>query len=127
MCDFYSEAVGLDESYFDEETVSYVSPGMQFTIYSSDAARIDSGEWAIQPGWGGSEPVISWSLDLDGLGFAAAIDGVQNRDAPLLHLSPRWVGYWSFPFKDPMGNTVELTYAETPPPVDAEWSANLNL
>ena len=50
MGDFYGEAVGLEESYFAEGTVSYVSPGMQFTIYSSDAEQLNGGGWAIQPG-----------------------------------------------------------------------------
>ena len=78
----------------------------------------------MQPGWpdGGNAAVISWSVEPDHDDFVDAIGGVRRLGGPILHPEPSWVGYWSFPTKDPMGNTVELTYPQTPTPESVEWS-----
>ena len=109
MREFYSGAVGLHEMYFSEGegALAYNCAGFQFTVYfSADADPLPATGWAIQPGWpdGGNVAVISWSVELDRDDFAAAVRRVRELGGPVLHTKPIWIGYWSFPAKDPMGN-----------------------
>ncbi len=115
MRHFYSELVGLDEIYHSDvdRTVAYLCDGLQFSVFEHpDAEPVDDG-WAVQPGWnGGTGALTSWSVTLaDDMAFAAAVERLQKADVEAAHESPEWVFYWSFPVKDPMGNTVEITWA----------------
>lgn len=65
---------------------------------------------AKQPGWeGGTYPGISWSAECDKESFNAAIARLKAAKVPSYHTEPNWVGYWSYPVRDPAGNTVEIT------------------
>jgi hypothetical protein len=41
--------------------------------------------------------------------FCRAVQAARVAKANTFHSEPQWVGYWSFPVKDAMGNTVEIT------------------
>ncbi|MEO1060495.1 MAG: VOC family protein [Actinomycetota bacterium] len=121
---FYGWLLALEEIYYsaEEQLLAFDCDGLQFTIYGADVEPTAAG-WATQPGWsGGTETTVSWSVELPEDDFRAAVDRLVSAGVVALHDEPLWVGYWSFPVRDPMGNTVEVTWPE---PSDAEtriWS-----
>ncbi len=119
---FYTEVLGLDEIYHSEvdRSVGYRAGDLQITItHHAEATDDVRREWSRQLGWeGGSEPTPSWGLELSGTAFCRAVDAVRTLGHESFADEPRWVGYWSFPVKDPMGNTVELST-----PTAAAWPA----
>ncbi len=125
MRHFYGELLGLREVYHsaEEGLLAYVCGGLQFTIFEApDATPMPAG-WATQPGWQGpTEPQISWSVVLDTAGYRDAVRALESDDVDRLHDVPVWVGYWSHPVHDPMGNTVEVTMSMEEPAVTS-WSA----
>lgn len=131
---FYSELLGLEEIHFSQEegSLAYDCDGFQFTVYAvagSQTAAVPgrgrrdlfppAGErrWATQPGWSGNtSPEISWSVELSEEAFGQAFERLAAvATVERLHPTPQWVGYWSFPVRDPMGNTVELSWPEAEP------------
>jgi catechol 2,3-dioxygenase-like lactoylglutathione lyase family enzyme len=127
MREFYSAILGLDELFFSRGSdggLGYLHAGVQLTILpSSDELAVDMA-WHRQPGWeGGERTSTSWSIQLgDMRAFRAAVRRLRQSDALCFHPEPTWHGYWSFPAKDPMGNTVELTYAPEVEPAAKTWS-----
>ena len=114
MRHFYSTLLALDEIYHsdDDGMVAYDCDGLQFSIFQSVDAGPHPEGWAIQPGWsGGTGSQVSWSVELGEAEFEAAVRRLQEGGVFALHEKPVWVSYWSFPVRDPMGNTVEVTYA----------------
>jgi len=109
---FYSNLLGLNEIHFSEETdgaVAYDCDGLQFTILSDKSMPIDDLGWARQPGWsGGKSTAISWSVVLTRKGFRDAVNKLLDAKVETYYDRPKWQNYWSFPVKDPMGNTVEV-------------------
>lgn len=93
----------------EEGTIGYQVGELQVTISAhADAAHIDG--WARQLGWdGGSTSTPSWGVELAPSEFRRAIETARTRGVEARHPEPLWVGYWSFPVKDPMGYTVEIT------------------
>lgn len=121
---FYGGLVGLEEIYFadDEQLLAYDCDGLQFTIYGAD---VEPGPtvWATQPGWrGDTVPLVSWSVELAEVAFRAAVDRVRAAGVATLHREPVWVGYWSHPVRDPMGNTVEVTWPEPSDLAERIWT-----
>ena len=122
MRDFYGEMVGLHEIHHSaaEGLLAYDCAGFQFTIFESADARSVPGPYATQPGWeGGAAATVSWSVELDESGFRRAVSRLLSRGTACAHDEPQWVGYWSFPVRDPMGNTVEICWpagSAIPPP-----------
>ena len=115
---FYTDILGLNESYYEPGgSLGYSSAGFQFTVlYDANAPPVRRG-WATQPGWSGDTVgAVSWSVELTETEFTAAVDRLRNDSVEALHDVPVWVGYWSFPVKDPGGYTVEVTW----PADDAE-------
>jgi len=112
MRQFYSDLLGLDEIYFSEEpdgAVAYDCDGLQFTIFSDNSIQFDAQDWARQPGWrGGENSLMSWSVVLTREGFRDAVHKLVNAYVESYYDKPEWHNYWSFPVKDPMGNTVEI-------------------
>ena len=116
---FYSDHLGLAEVWFEAaEGVAYDCDGLQFTVLLDAVPAPTPNGWATQPGWtGDTVGMISWSVVLSEAAFRRAVAVLSASEADCLHDLPQWVGYWSFPAKDPMGNTVELSWpAETPQP-----------
>lgn len=111
---FYSHVLGLAETFFsaDDGTVGYRVGDLQITIEAHPEATTSSG-WAKQLGWrGGVTATPSWGIEFSSAAFAPAVEAARASDVECWQAAPEWVGYWSFPIKDPMGNTVELSAPE---------------
>ena len=125
MRHFYSDLIGLDEIWFvNGEGVAYDCGGLQFTILFDPEFEPRTNGWASQPGWeGNTAGAISWSVVLSKTAYRSAVAALLRSDATCLHHEPQWVGYWSFPVRDPMGNTVELSWPPTESPATTTWQA----
>lgn len=122
MREFYTERIGLQEIYFQAgEGIGYNCDGFQFTVLGAGGVTtID--HWATQPGWtGDTSPLISWSVEMNESGLRRAIAQTRAAADQSLYEAPQWVGYWSYPVKDPMGNTVELTWPEDRSGHPGQW------
>ena len=112
--------LGLAEIYESDDgsTVAFRVDGLQITIsHHDDVAAV--GGWSRQLGWdGGLGSAPSWGFELAPDEFRAAVDRVADSRVSGWFDAPQWVGYWSFPVRDPMGNTVELSCAD-----EAGWDA----
>jgi len=111
---FYSGILGLPEIFFsaDEGTAGYQAGDLQITVEAHSGGTRTSG-WSKQLGWsGGSTAAPSWGVELPPTAFAQAISAALASDVECWLAEPQWVGYWSFPVRDPMGNTVELSAPE---------------
>ncbi len=117
---FYRDGLGLAEIYFsaDDRTAGYRVGSLQVTVEeTSDVLPVDA--WSKQLGWsGGSSPAPSWGFELDASEFARVVTRLIEQGTVVWQSEPDWVGYWSFPVKDPMDNTVEITS-----PDEAAWVA----
>jgi hypothetical protein len=125
MRHFYSELLDLNEIYHaegPEGSVAYDCDGLQFTIMVNPDAQLAGTGWAWQPGWQeGTSTAMSWSVVLDEARFAPAVQRLITANVPCYHEKPAWKYYWSFPVKDPMGNTVEVVWPLDGEPEDTEW------
>lgn len=126
MRHFYTDLVGLSESYYapaPDGGLGYRCDSLQFTILPADEIPTAPPGWHQQPGWqGGTVSLPSWSIESASQeAFAAAVERLTEAGVPVLHSRPRWVGYWSFPVRDPMGNTVELTLPTSGTPTVLLW------
>jgi catechol 2,3-dioxygenase-like lactoylglutathione lyase family enzyme len=111
---FYGDLVGLRETYFEAGSdggLAYACDQLQLTFFSAPDAEPNALGWHRQPGWaGGTVPAASWSIVADdAAAFRAAVERLTEAGVPRHDERPSWVGYWSFPVQDPMGNTVEIT------------------
>ena len=119
---FYSDVLGLTEVFFsaEEGLIGYQAGELQITIATHvDPVHVDG--WAKQLGWeGGSSPMPSWGVEYLPDEFRRAVEAARAAEVSALHPEPLWVGYWSFPVKDPMGYTVEISarHADAWPPAD---------
>lgn len=108
---FYSEILGLPEIFFsaDDATAGYRAGDLQIAVEAHLGDTKNCG-WSKQLGWsGGSTATPSWGVELAAAAFARAIAAAVASGVECWLPEPQWVGYWSFPVKDPMGNTVELS------------------
>lgn len=109
--DFYTNVLGLNEIYFSdkEQSVGYQVGSVQITISQHAGAGHAEG-WSSQLGWvGGTSSHPSWGFHLESEPFREAVERSRRRRAEVYRAEPLWIGYWSFPVKDPMGNTVEIS------------------
>ncbi|MFW2340865.1 MAG: VOC family protein [Acidimicrobiia bacterium] len=111
---FYSELLGLTEVFFSAEdgTIGFQVGTLQITVTAhADTVQVDG--WAKQLGWkGGSTPTPSWGIEYSPSGFRRAVEAARTSRVDTHDSEPVWVGYWSFPVRDPMGYTVEISTAE---------------
>ena len=114
---FYSDLVGLDQIWDEEDDIAYlIGDAVQFSIGYDPDSTAEKG-WTFQPGWVfglGIDPIprhasASWSIPLSPRSFVSAVARLQDAGVAALRPEPFWVGYWSYVVKDPMGQTVELT------------------
>lgn len=113
---FYSELLELDEISASDEVVGFRVGSLQLTIARHEGVRYeapnDTVEWASQLGWrGGTAGAPSWGLETDDEAFGEIVARLQAGSVRCWSDEPTWVGYWSFPVMDPMGNTVEVSAA----------------
>ena len=125
MRHFYSQILGLNEIYFaegPEASVAYNCDDLQFTIMQNPEAQRAPPGWAWQPGWqAGTSTAVSWSVVLTAETFGRAVQRLLDAGVESYHDQPAWKFYWSFPVKDPMGNTVEVVWAPEEEPDVKEW------
>jgi len=104
MRNFYSE--------MENAGVAYDCDGLQFTIFFDRNFNKHSTGWSNQPGWvGGNQPTMSWSVVFEQQEFRKAVTNVLSAGIETFFIEPEWLNYWSFPVRDPMGNTVELVFS----------------
>jgi catechol 2,3-dioxygenase-like lactoylglutathione lyase family enzyme len=120
---FYGVLIGLKEVFFaPSQALAYDFGAIQLTLFNSKSPLTPIAEWARQPGWaGGRANIVSWSLQLAAPQFRAAVARLRGAAVPCFHDKPQWVGYWSFPVRDPNGHTVELSLPTTEEPENKEW------
>ena len=126
MRHFYSEIFQLEEIFYapgHDGGLAYKCDELQFTLLPSKESLPIPVDWHCQPGWqGGTLSGTSWSVVSDSLAdFSATFIRLLKVQVPAFYSKPRWLGYWSFPVKDPMGNTVELTFPPENEPQVKVW------
>ncbi len=112
--DFYSATLGLDEIHRSEaeQVVGYRIGTLQLTIAAHADAPAPT-EWSHQLGWtGGVGSAPSWGFQVERDQFRPTVERLRQTSAVAWTNEPTWVGYWSFPVRDPMSNTVEVTAAD---------------
>jgi extradiol dioxygenase family protein len=125
---FYSELVGLRESsYKNDEQWQWLvyECGCFQLMFFVDASYAPPPGWALQPGWdGGTVPGTSWSVTVPMEQYAATVQRLQAEGVESFAPQPTWQqdSYWSFPVKDPAGNTVELCGEPGDKPESTEWT-----
>ena len=114
---FYTDLLQLKETFFTEgKALAYSCDHLQFTVFQTDQKLPIIEDWAMQPGWeGGTQPSVSWSVECDEEAFKTAYTRLKQEGVTSVHDAPKWVGYWSYPVRDPIGHTVELTCPEGEP------------
>lgn len=106
---FYSELLGLDEIVASDKVVGYRIGTLQLTIAKHEDARMGEG-WSQQLGWtGGASASPSFGLEVADEQFANVVGRLRAASTLSWSDEPTWVGYWSFPVADPMGNTMEVS------------------
>ena len=109
---FYGTLLALDEIFVSigDEVAGFRIGSSQFTIQGDATATPASDSWAKQLGWqGGTAARPSWGVELPITSFGATVHRMLDGGVRYLLEAPRWVGYWSFPVRDPMNNTVEVS------------------
>jgi catechol 2,3-dioxygenase-like lactoylglutathione lyase family enzyme len=108
---FYSTLLGLGEIFFSDEdgTVGYLVGTLQITVARHPEAKPIEG-WSAQLGWAGGDTAMpSLGLELDPEDFRRAIRSLAAAGVTVRFSEPQWLGYWSYPVRDPMGHTVEIS------------------
>lgn len=127
MHHFYSELVGLEESSYREGAdgwLVYTMGGFEFMIFPASNPLPVHETWSSQPGWlGGELEVPSWSIEIPAEQFATTVERLKSGGVPTWSATPMWCmdSYWSFPVRDPMGNTVEIHTIPAERPASTEW------
>jgi catechol 2,3-dioxygenase-like lactoylglutathione lyase family enzyme len=110
---FYTNLLGLSEVYFSaaDGTVGYRVGTLQISVAAHPDLSTHVDGWSRQLGWeGGASTAPSWGVEMDRRGFHRAVRAILGAgDVQTRFPEPQWVGYWSFPVRDPMGNTVEVS------------------
>lgn len=114
---FYTDLLQMKETFFAAgEALAYSCDHLQFTVFQTDQKLPVTKDWAMQPGWeGGTQTRVSWSVECNEEAFKTAFTRLKEEGIASFHDSPKWVGYWSYPVRDPMGHTVELTCPDGEP------------
>lgn len=123
---FYSGLLGLQEIFCQkgpEGGLGYHIGDVQFTIFPASEEQAVDPSWHWQPGWsGGVNRSTSWSIQLGAIqDFRSAVQRLTQAGVSTFYEQPHWQGYWSFPVKDPVGNTVELTCSPVDEPTSKAW------
>lgn len=122
---FYGELLGMQESSYKEgKWLVYQCEGFQFMIFPAGYEMLLQDGFAMQPGWsGGTTESISWSVAIPEEDFAATVLRLQAADIEAQFEQPTWQqdSYWSYPVRDPMGNTVEVYCNVAQRPASTEW------
>jgi len=129
MREFYSNLIGMNETSYREGEqgwLVYDCGGFQFMVFPAGYELPVLTDWGMQPGWeGGTLEVPSWSVEVPEPDFAATVQLLIDAGVPCFSDVPRWCqdSYWSFPVRDPMGNTVEVYTMPAVRPGATDWPA----
>ena len=125
---FYSELLGMQESSYrnDEEYawLVYNCGSFQFMVFPAGYQLPVLDDWGMQPGWaGGTLEVTSWSIEVPEASYAETVTRLSAAGLPTYADQPQWCqdSYWSFPVRDPMGNTVEVYMQPAERPQSTDW------
>jgi catechol 2,3-dioxygenase-like lactoylglutathione lyase family enzyme len=125
---FYTELVGMNETSFKDEGdwhwLVYKCDGFEFMIFPASEPLPVTDAWSAQPGYdGGTLDGMSWSVEVPEPDFAATVDRLRAAGVPRLWEWPTWQqdSYWSFPVRDPQGNTVEVCCTVAQRPASTTW------
>jgi len=114
MRHFYTDLLGLEETYFDDEQgwLTYSSGTLQVVFVRAKSPLPVTSDWGKQPSYQeGKLEIPSWVIQIDYADFDATIERIKS-DASVTLLdgnvrSPR-DGHKSFWLRDPMETTIEL-------------------
>ncbi|MCC7478087.1 VOC family protein [bacterium] len=124
---FYTDALGMQEAHYKEGPegwLVYQCEGFQFMLFPSSYPMLLQDGFAQQPGWeGGILESISWSVAIPEADYAETIARVRESGAEAVFETPQWQqdSYWSYPVRDPMGNTVEVYCNVAVRPTSTTW------
>ncbi len=113
---FHTDLVGLDQIFLsaDDGVVGYRVGSLQVTFAVHESPE-PSLTWSRQLGWeGGTGGRPSWGVELGSERFAKAVEALCSAGVERHRDRPVWVGYWSFPVRDPDGHTLELSTRGSP-------------
>ncbi|MCK9225784.1 MAG: VOC family protein [Candidatus Muirbacterium halophilum] len=125
---FYTHTIGLKEKAKrnDEKWgwVVYASEGFEFIFFRAKKTMPVISEFAWQPGGGGGHTEMSsWTISLPKNQFIETLEKLKANKYYTRQAKPIWLQdfYWGIVAKDPMGNTVELTYEPEEYPESTVW------
>jgi catechol 2,3-dioxygenase-like lactoylglutathione lyase family enzyme len=133
MRTFYSGLIGMKELSWragEQGWLVYDCGTIQFMIFPAGYELPVLEDWGMQPGWaGGKLEVPSWSIVVDEAEFPATVQRLIDAGVPCFSDVPQWCqdSYWSFPVRDPMGNTVEVHTIPAERPTSTDWPAELSV
>ncbi len=125
MRHFYVDLLGMQIS--DDMEGYYfclMCGGLRFMVFAAENPVEVLEAWSDQPGWmGGVLPRVSWSVGVPPEQLDAVARRLTAAGAPTWSAVPFWAqdSYWSFPVRDPMGNTVEVYALPTERPASTTW------
>lgn len=118
MRHFYTNLIGLEESFFDAEHgwLTYNSGALQIVYMKAESSRPVSEAWAKNPGYrgSGSDEAPSWVLTVAPDQFDVILARLKADGAPLLgEPQEPQPGHRQIMTRDPMGTSLEV-YAAAP-------------
>lgn len=112
---FYTELLGLEETFYDEERGwlnHQVGETLLVFIRSPDALPVTS-EWAKTPAYdGGTAHLSSWVLEVSRQDFDDVVKRLRYEGVPEWGDPEESPGGRAFFVRDPMGKTVEVFLTE---------------
>lgn len=108
---FYTELLGLDQTYFDEAKgwLTYQTNEVTIVFLRRSQPEIAAGEFAIAPGWsGGTAELPSWVIEVDGPAFAGIVERLEEASVPRLGPAMQQPHGQQFVVRDPSGRTIEV-------------------
>lgn len=119
MRGFYTELLGMNETFFDENRgwLTYESAGLQVVFISGSEKLPVTTEFAKNPAYeGGTIEAQSWVMQVSPDDFDEVVRRLKDADVRAYAEEPSVHGGWRhFYVLDPMGRTIELS---CPPPAD---------
>jgi catechol 2,3-dioxygenase-like lactoylglutathione lyase family enzyme len=111
---FYTDMLGLEETYFDEKQgwLTYQSGEVQLVFMRGNASLPILKDWARQPAYkAGKIEAASWVIQVPPANFPGIVSHLKAAGVPEFQREPAQPGHLQLFARDPMGMTVEI-YAE---------------
>ena len=114
---FYSGLLGCDHTWKSDTYLNF-DAGIQIIFFQWDTPTLPvDKEWAWQPGYKAAcGDSTSWNLEYEDFAtFRAVVNRLRDAGSSTFQPNPEWRRdcYWGHAVKDPMGNTVELSFLPT--------------